>query len=461
MSTISSYTSGIKDLESNGVLERFIHDGNVTTYFVRDTRRCAPFSKLDAEITQFAGSVQYGAVFEAVVPPMGDYLLHLFLEVDLGEVVLDRENQFGENGVLGYVNNLGHNLFKKVSLVINEMEVSSLEPRFLDSELEYMVDGSKYSGYSGMIGNSADLNHPTKCRGKSLKSTSLLIPLPFFFSRDSGVALPVGTMTNSDIRLKFELRKWDELLVLEDKSKVSCSVVSPRESDLATLPSIDKFKIKCDFALVSQKERTRVGCMTRLMLIEQPVNFPLTDITMTEEEPVATITYDSPIGSIKSLYFGIVNTTHNNLHSHYHVGCPSTTGVERVPEGHKGPALAEISLFLDDDERIPNSDYKTFTHLQPFYYATRVPETPTGLHFYSFAIKPSDLDPTGTVNPGATGRKLTFKIKGTPELMAGSASQVHPEKYSFFLTAVCYRLARIENGLFEILRPDGNFRSGE
>ena len=41
----------------------------------------------------------------------------------------------------------------------------------------------------------------------------LNLPLPFFYSRDSGVALPTAALPYNDMRINFNLRDWSALLI--------------------------------------------------------------------------------------------------------------------------------------------------------------------------------------------------------------------------------------------------------
>jgi hypothetical protein len=42
--------------------------------------------------------------------------------------------------------------------------------------------------------------------------TTLYIPLPFFYSRDSGVALPVAALPYNNTEIQFSFRNWEEVV---------------------------------------------------------------------------------------------------------------------------------------------------------------------------------------------------------------------------------------------------------
>jgi len=457
----SEYAAGNQDLGSFGPLERFIHDDKVPTYFIKEPKGCAPFAKIDSEMTQIAGIVQYGSSFEATIPRKGDYLLKVYIDLGLSDVELSEQNQYGDDGVIGYVQNLGHNIFKKVSLIINDTEVCTLDSKYLDAELEFYVNNNKQDGYKSIIGG--DRKPCTVSRDRFIDQKDLYVLLPFYFSKDSGNALPIATLTKSDIKIKFELRNWEELLILESKSKLGCSVVSPRPTDLKHEPHITHFHIRTEYSLVSRKERSRIGCMERYMLIEQPTtHLHEISLDMQNDANEIIIPFKAPIGAMKSCFFSIVNMSHPNMHSNYGIGCPETSGPLRIPEGSHGTGIEYASLYYDDIERVPQSRSQFFTHYQPYCYAVRIPDQPVGIHMYSFALNPHSSDPTGTTNPEATGKEIRFKIKlsaAMRDAMLQTDCGNHPQKFAFSLITINYRLARIVNGRFELLRNDGSFRS--
>jgi Major capsid protein N-terminus/Large eukaryotic DNA virus major capsid protein len=453
------------DLESVGALESVMYELPSSTYFMKELTRCTQFSKMDVEISQVSGTPAYDSTFEARIPTTGDYLLHLYLEVELSEVSVNPDgSRYGPSGVIGYVPNLGHNLFKSASLFINETEVATLDSAYLDSEMEFLIEGGKYNCYRSLIGNNKNINPPNKARSATLPKTRVIVPLPFFFSRDSGMALPTAILTKSNMHIKFNIRKWNELIVLENNSnKLQCSVVEPTLDDLVAEPTILSFKVKGDYALVTEVERSSISCMTRLMLIEQPKTHPLIDIPAVKEGESTTVNVDAPLGAMKALFFGLVNTTHTNMLSNYMVGCPMTHDRTREMEGSKGPALDSIEIAYGDQIRVPESSSHFYSRLQPYYYGCRGPEADTGMHMYSFSLRPNCVDPTGTSNRSAlkddgTTEPISFRFTPTKALVDATTRAEHKEKFAFFMATLSSRLARICGGKFEILRADGTFK---
>lgn len=460
--TIPSPSNGSSELKNVGVLEMFMYQVDGGTFFIKEATRFAPFAKYDKEVSTISNGdmVDYGKKFEVSLSSDGDYLLHAYVEVELGAVKLAADNTYGATGRIGYVSNIGHHLFKSISLNINGVDVATLDGRFLDANVEFMSEGSKYDMYMRGIGNNLDINATNVPRKTEIPEVRLLIPLPFFFGRDSGCALPIATLIHSTKSIKFVTRNWNEVLMLENANdSVSCSVTQPEAKDLEAIPVIKSFKLKCDYANVTNYELGKIGCITRTMLIEQPVSH---EIKALDEIPDAKkiIEFDAPVGAIKTMFFSVVNTTHPNILHNYRVGCPVTHSVSRFPEGNIGPAISSVKILHGDVERVPDNSYEFYSVMQPMWYGTRGPALDKGLCMYSFTLKPNSPAPSGTSNPGTNKKKIKFELTPTKYMdEAYKASPTHhKETFGFSLVTVSFRLARIREGKFDLLADDGKFR---
>ncbi len=67
-----------------------------------------------------------------------------------------------------------------------------------------------------MIGNISALIQPQPVpvlpATVSLPEADLNLPLPFFFSRDSGVALPTAALPYNEMRINFQFHDWATLV---------------------------------------------------------------------------------------------------------------------------------------------------------------------------------------------------------------------------------------------------------
>ena len=79
-----------------------------------------------------------------------------------------------------------------------------LEKQFLDFWAAFTIPTDKAGAYNTMIGNTSDLCTPHTV----LPSKTLYIPLPFFYTLDSGVALPMAALPYNVIQRTAISRYW-------------------------------------------------------------------------------------------------------------------------------------------------------------------------------------------------------------------------------------------------------------
>ena len=107
-----------------------------------------------------------------------------------------------------------------------------------------------------MIGNVSSLTDPAI----SLPASTLNLPLPFFYGRDSGIALPTAALPYNEMRINFSFRNWTDLLI-EDNVTASPTTSQPANAtDLVNgAPVVGNTQVWANYAIVSNEERKRMA----------------------------------------------------------------------------------------------------------------------------------------------------------------------------------------------------------
>jgi hypothetical protein len=288
-----------------------------------------------------------------------------------------------------------------------------------------------------MIGNFSDMcdpHGPNRSAGKTIPQFTLNLPLPFFFTRDSGVALPTAALPYNDMRINFSFRCWRDLLIVDDISAVgtglikggSCSTKgcysrAATEADIDGMPQLTNVQVWANYAIVSNDERKRMACAPRDILIEQVQTSPRqTFAPATNASPSFDIRFSH---AIKVLFFGVRNTTVRSQWSNYTAGCPVPG---EVCVNFSAPSmtdpLLQTSIIYENTNRLSQMGSDFFSLINPWYHAPVIP-LETGYHMYSYSLDFICLDPMGSTNYG----KLT-NVSIVPE---ASADAVLAAKGSF------------------------------
>lgn len=470
----SNLTSGFIDLATFDELEKYMYGGkNSITYFVRETRKSTWFTQVPTVLSRGSGTADFGQEWSANISRAGDYLLQVWLRVTLPSVGLI-DNQQNDKLQLRWTPNLMHNLIRESSITFNDLSAARLDNFFLDFWAAFTVPAGKQVGYERMIGNIPQLTGTTGAPGiapavpgKSLPEVVLNLPLPYFFTRDSGVALPTAALPYNEMRLQFWLRNWNELLIVDNT--VAAPGVNPSSAPSAAQlingePHLSNVYVWANYAIVSNDERKRMGCAPRDILIEQVQTAPVqTYAPATVRGPNYDIRFSH---AIKALFFAVRNNTTPNQWSVY-----TTTGpfvklnggapVDYAPNNNLSLAVDPIlntTLIYENTQRLSQMGSDYFSLVQPYYQPSAVIPTVTGYHLYSYSLDFLTLDPMGSTNYG----KLTnVSIVPFASQEAVDANQSPPayvvpaltyaggafkQSYQFVVVAVNNNIIRISGG---------------
>ena len=157
-----------------------------------------------------------------------------------------------------------HNLCKEICITFNDLAAEKFTNYFLDFWAAFTVPASKQVGYDNMIGNINSLIQPHGS-ASPLPQTTLNLPIPFFYSRDSGLALPTAALPYNDIRLSFSFRNWTDLLILDDIAAVGAGAINvPTLADIGgTAPQLTQVQVWSNYAIVSTDERKENGLCSK------------------------------------------------------------------------------------------------------------------------------------------------------------------------------------------------------
>jgi hypothetical protein len=112
--------------------------------------------------------------------------------------------------------------------------------------------------------------------------------------------------------------------------------------------------------------------------------------------------------------------------------------------GTAGNPVSRAVLFVNNRERFMERPGSYFSLVQPCNHHTNIPESP-GINIYSFALKPEDYQPSGTIN---FSRLETAKLKVTTGSLYCDETKYPPgTPMKISIYAVNYNILRIVNGM--------------
>jgi len=419
------------DLATFSEPEGFIYGGpKAITWFVRGVQKSNWFSFIPV-ILRNDGVHDFGAQNASVsVNRSGDYVLNVWFRAQIPQVYLnikavDPAQPIFNHSRIAWTRNLMHNLFAHISITFNELTVQEFDNYFLDANARFGLPASKWTGYNNMIGDIAAMTEfksggdaasipppgvdPTGSVPTYLGTGGFFqIPLPFWFTLDSGVALPIAALPFNDVKINYTFRRWQELIILESHKSYQNVGPGGAQVDLAPatlndvfirdtlnqVPALVRPGTWVHYAVVHNDERVKMGDAPRDMLIKQTQTIgrrAFNDLT-------AITSQDLRLShSIYSFYFMAQNVSVLQLGgqggewSNYSTEAPL---MGKVCNGID--PLAQASLKYESTLRVVlGSDYYSLT--VPYYYSVAIPEE-VGYHMYSYALNSFLYNPSGSTN---------------------------------------------------------------
>ncbi len=454
----SNVTSGFIDLATFDEIEKYLYGGpDATAYFVRETRKATWFTQVPVVLSRAAGSPAFGQEWSVAISRAGDYMLQTWLRLTTPSVKLDANNSIDKasgltSARIRWTRNFMHNIIRECCITFNDLIAARFDNYHLDFWAAFTVPAGKRNGYNNMIGNFDDMIAPKR----SIESYTLNLPLPFFYSRDSGVALPTAALPYNEMRINFHFREWHHLLIYEDINANSNPALAAKDyrqpiqsSDLdGGSPVLGNTQVWANYAIVSNDERKRMACAPRDILVEQVQTAPRQSFTpATNTQQSFDIRFSH---AIKVLFFAVRNSTFQAEWSNYLTASPipSAASVNFCPNGAADPIL-QTSLIYENTNRLAQMGSDYFSLVNPYFHAPVIP-LETGYHSYSYSLDFISLDPMGSTNYG----KLT-NVSIVPECsqaaQAGANATGGPgadfkQTYEFIVTAVNNNIIRVSGG---------------
>ena len=399
------------------------------SYFVKALRKCTWFSVAPCILSN-TGNGQFGHEFDCTLNRSGDIALRAWLRIKLSSVTCATPALAGHQYFIRWTRNFMHNIIREISIQFTGLPAHIFDNTFLDMWSAFTVPEGKRNGYFiNMIGNDPDLIQP----GTTLPEAILNLPLPFFFTRDTGLGLPTAALPYNDIVIKTFFNDWPNLLIVDDVSipiggGTTAGVSRPANiSDVSTPPTLEDCQIWTEYALVSSAERKLMGKRPRDMFIYQTQKMPVQSVNATLPSSRADLRFSN---SVSALFFGIRNNTNQAEWSNYTcasplptVQAPSTTAsLNETPLLATDP-VSSVVLLYDNQQRLSNMPADYFTLIQPFYVAVSIPQL-TGYHLYSYSLDLVSTDPKGSTNYGKLSAVQLLINHSDDLLVAGGTANI-------------------------------------
>lgn len=202
---------------------------------------------MESKEVVFNGNVGFGKSVSAVIPRDGDLLSKVKIRIVVPAITPTSSKNFR------WINFLGHVIVKSFSLEIggNEIDKQYGEWIHIWNELAYGTMSEQMTR-ADLAGNVPKMVQPSTSSKPELE---LYVDLPFFFSRNPGLALPLIALQYYDVRIKVDFREQNLCYWSENGTE---SAVTDFSASLF-----------CDYIFLDTDERKLFAQKSHEYLIEQ------------------------------------------------------------------------------------------------------------------------------------------------------------------------------------------------
>jgi len=339
---------GLLQLVAYGAQDVYLTGNPQITFFKVVYRRHTNFA-LESIQQTFSGNPQLGNTVSATISRNGDLINRVYLQVSCPTL----------DGSAKYCPYFGLKMIKNVNVEIGGQQIDKhySDWMYIWNELS-LPEGKKY-GYDQMVGKDA-----------TNAARTLYVPLEFWFCRNVVLALPLIALQYHEVKIKIEFDKESIYSTTNTSSDVDSAVTK--------FNSGSSVNLWVDYVFLDTDERRRFAQLSHEYLIEQ------LQFTGTE-------TVSSGTGNKFRLNFN-----HPCKELVWVVAKDSVSTWNDYTNNNENP-VKTAKLQLNGNDRFAERDGKYFDMVQPYQHHTNIP-TVRGINVYSFALKPEEHQPSGTLN---------------------------------------------------------------
>jgi len=407
--------------KSNGAQMEYITATPEISYFKMVYRRHTNFSMESVRQTFLTKPVIEGnnrTTFTCRIGRVADLLKDIFLCFELPDIYSESSLRFQ------WIENLAHHMIYSYSVRIDSQLIDQQWGEFMDVWNELTLPPAKRGLYNKMTGHTEEFTSPTSQNRKiviynnrigfnayprsspgqpSIRGRKFYVPLAFFFTKHSGLALPLIALQYQTVDITIEFRGIEELYQIYDSN--SKRYVSPRffnqqrgtnynishflshgALDMeATNKSIDlNAYLECNYIYLDTEERTALARSSTDYLVERVFRIEAGGLVGTAN---IELTLQNPVKELLWI------TRRSDAIQNYN---EYTNYMNTVQELQPRPILKTAKIVWNGMDRIEEKDADYFNLLVPFKHHTNSPRD--GVYAYSFALHPEKLQPSGVFN---------------------------------------------------------------
>ena len=391
---------GLLQLVATGKQDLFLTGNPQISFFKMVYRRHTNFAT-ESQAMYFDGTPNFGQRITCLIPRRGDLLGRIYLDVTLPLITDTNGNP------LSYTNSVGNALIQEITFEVGEQEIDKQTGEWMEIWTQLTTSASQRDALNEMIGRIEPYNRPDFKPGVNSQGLRLLIPLQFYFCKNPGLYLPLLALQYHPIRINITLRPLQQLFWVppppgsQQMWKPACQI------NVSCTSTIVNMMLWGEYVYLDVEERRMFVSKSHEYVIEQVQYTPPYSITAQQTTATISVEFNHPI---KEFIFVVQRDEMANRNEWFNYSnlaidepIPSTPTYDvqtymnsNAPAGRMD-LISAAKLQLDGYDRFAERVPQYFRLEQPYEHHTTTPVN-SFIYNYSFALRPEDVQPTGTLN---------------------------------------------------------------
>jgi hypothetical protein len=412
------------------------------TYFKKVFKAHTPFAiePIYVSFNRAECNVYEPTTLRAKIPRHADLLGSVYLTIETPDIFSDAVLNFR------WAKYFGETLIRSCTLLIGGTVVDRVSGEFMRAWTSLTTSNERRRAYESMIGHTTSMYAPdedtqtsnqlgrpplryrigpsypagTKTESTiknfkpSIAARHIMVPLPFWFCRDFANAIPLVALQYAEVEIVVELRPWSEMYRLyynKDgvvgyhapdtrlQAHLLENFVSNARSRYLQSPTVldCQARLDCNYVYLDDPERAYFATKPLEYLIEQVVQL---DRPSVGRSMLVDLQLHNPI---KELVWVLKRSDQADQNDWW-------TFTDRG-----GASILETaSILFNGVTRVDARPWTYFNYLQPYQHHSGNPDD--GVYAYSFAIKPEQYQPSGSVNASRINSIQVHLTTKPPEL---------------------------------------------
>jgi hypothetical protein len=392
---------GLLQLVAYGAQDVYLTGNPQITFFKVVYRRHTNFA-IESIRQSHNGNAKYGNSITCQISRNGDLINRVYVEFTVPAI-----SGVGASPAASYVNYLGLRLLKSVVIEIGGQQIDKHYADWLYIWNELSLPIGKRYAYDMMVGADSDL--------VSKAQTKLFVPLEFWFCRNVGLALPLIALQYHEVKLKIEFETMAKCVKrMKNYAGTSYSFTDSHD--------IKDCVVWVDYIFLDTDERRRFAQLSHEYLIEQlqftgleSIKVGRNRIKLNFNHPCKELIWVAKKDSAEHQSTFWYNYTNSNLFFDDTAEYNGSTDAEKFAVSSQftenfGNYMAHLQplktaanpfksclLQLNGNDRFAERNGSYFNFVQAYQHHTNIPIN-KGINVYSFALKPEEHQPSGTLN---------------------------------------------------------------